>query len=401
MIMEKDKKQTKVDLSQLSDLDFTPNWDEKCNAGEKQKNHFKPKHNERQREFKRKKKELPRRYDSPFANKFKITVNPDKLILDTLKKGIKKSGISYSLEEINSAVIDKKDRLQITIEYLKEQDTFFITTFDNSVFITKPGAIKHIIEKGLKHVVDITETIGENPSGNFKNILKCPETEILLPPKNFHDFEAIIKTHLIENKIKLDYNNYIEKLIVVDDEITISEWKIKPLKKLIFATKELNGSKRSFNSIEGVQGYITSTETDQFIKTNKVIKVKGNNINKLEKELGDFVSQFLKNSYQWKKDLFFNVLINFKKSGFHIFKYGPKNYLFATGQKPKTIELAKISENCIKIIKYIQENHRVKIVNILSQSGEMKFEKSQILIELKWLVKEGYIKEFSDGTIFC
>ena len=113
--MEKDKKQTKVDLSQLSDLDFTPNWDEKYNAGEKQKIQFKPKHNERQREFKRKKKELPRRYDSPFANKFKITVNPDKLILDTLKKGIKKSGISYSLEEINSAVIDKKDRLQITI----------------------------------------------------------------------------------------------------------------------------------------------------------------------------------------------------------------------------------------------------------------------------------------------
>ena len=43
----------------------------------------------------------------------------------------------------------------------------------------------------------------------------------------------------------------------------------------------------------------------------------------------------------------------------------------------------------------------MKIVNILSQSGEMKFEKSQILIELKWLVKEGYIKEFSDGTISC
>ena len=51
--MEKDKKQTKVDLSQLSDLDFTPNWDEKYNAGEKQKIQFKPKHNEHQREFKR------------------------------------------------------------------------------------------------------------------------------------------------------------------------------------------------------------------------------------------------------------------------------------------------------------------------------------------------------------
>ena len=398
--MEKDKKQKKVDLSQLSDLDFAPNWDNKYIAGEKQKDRFKPKRQEHQREFKRKKKEIPKRYDSPFANKFKITVNPDKTILDTLKRGIRKSGISYSLEEINSAIIDKKNRLQITIEHLKEE-TFFITTFDNSVFYTKSNAINHIVEKGLKHVVDITETIGENPSGNFKNILKCPESGILLPPKSFHDFEAIIKTHLIEKKIKLNYNNYLNKLITVEDEITINEWKNTPLKKLIFTTRELGSTKRSFNSVEAVQGYISSTETNQFIKTNKVIKIKGDSIDNFEKDLAGFISDFLKNSYQWKKDLFFNTLINFKKSGFYIFKYGPKNYLFAAGQKPKTIEITKISENCVKIVKYIQKTEPIKIISILSQSGEMKLEKNQILVELKWLVKEGYVKEFSDGTIVC
>ena len=398
--MEKDKKQKKVDLSQLSDLDFAPNWDNKYIAGEKQKDRFKPQRQEHQREFKRKKKEIPKRYDSPFANKFKITVNPDKTILDTLKRGIRKSGISYSLEEINSAIIDKKNRLQITIEHLKEE-TFFITTFDNSVFYTKSKAINHIVEKGLKHVVDITETIGENPSGNFKNILKCPESGILLPPKSFHDFEAIIKTHLIEKKIKLNYNNYLIKLITVEDEITINEWKNTPLKKLIFTTRELGSTKRSFNSIEAVQGYISSTETNQFIKTNKVIKIKGDSIDNFEKDLAGFISDFLKNSYQWKKDLFFNTLINFKKSGFYIFKYGPKNYLFAAGQKPKTIEITKISENCVKIVKYIQKTEPIKIISILSQSGEMKLEKNQILVELKWLVKEGYVKEFSDGTIVC
>jgi len=398
--MEKDKKQKKIDLSQLSDLDFAPNWDNKYIAGEKQKDRFKPQRQEHQREFKRKKKEIPKRYDSPFANKFKITVNPDKTILDTLKRGIRKSGISYSLEEINSAIIDKKNRLQITIEHLKEE-TFFITTFDNSVFYTKSKAINHIVEKGLKHVVDITEAIGENPSGNLKNILKCPESGILLPPKSFHDFEAIIKTHLIEKKIKLNYNNYLNKLITVEDEITINEWKNTPLKKLIFTTRELGSTKRSFNSIEAVQGYISSTETNQFIKTNKVIKIKGDSIDNFEKDLAGFISDFLKNSYQWKKDLFFNTLINFKKSGFYIFKYGPKNYLFAAGQKPKTIEITKISENCVKIVKYIQKTEPIKIISILSQSGEMKLEKNQILVELKWLVKEGYVKEFSDGTIAC
>ena len=398
--MEEDKKEEKVDLSQLSNLDFAPNWNNKFNTEEKHKNKLEPKRRERKEGFKSRKKELPRRYDSPFSNKFKITVSPDKKILDTLKKSIRKSGVSYSLEEINTAIIDKKNRLQISIEHLKEQETFFIATFDNSIFNTKLGAIKHIIEKGLKHVVDITETIGENPSGNFKNILKCKLTGILLPPKSFHDFEVIVKTHLIENKIKLSYDKYIDDLEIIEDELTISEWKNKPLNKLIYTTKKLN-NKRTFNKLESVHGFISSTESGEFIKTDKIIKIKGDRIDTLENNLGDFISDFLKNSYQWKKDLFFNILINFKKSGFHIFKYGPKNYLFATAIKPRSIEITKISENCIKIVKFVQSKNPVKIINVLSQSEEMKLMKNQILIELKWLVKEGYVREFSDGTIDC
>ena len=398
--MEEDKNEEKVDLSQLSNLDFAPNWNNKYADDNQQRSKHEPRRRERQKESKSRKKDLPKRYDSQFTNKFKVTVSPDYKILDTLKKGIKKSGISYSLEEINAAIINKKDRLKITIENLKNQDSFFITKFDNSVFDTKLNAVKHIIDKGLKHVVDITETVGESPNGNFKNILKCTATQILLPPKNFHDFEAIIKTHLVENNIRFSYDKYVESLQLVEDELTISEWKNKPLKKLVYTTKKLN-DKRTFNKIDGIHRYISSVETNEFIKTNNIINIEGGNIDRLGTNLRDFISNFLKTTYQWKKDLFFNILINFKKSGFYIFKYGPKSFLFASGPKHKPIEITKISENCVKIVNIIQSNKSVKILTILSQSEQIELDKKQILIELKWLVKEGYIREFSDGTVSC
>jgi hypothetical protein len=398
--MEEDKNEEKVDLSQLSNLDFAPNWNNKYADDNQQRTKHEPRRRERQKESRNRKKELPKRYDSQFTNKFKVTVSPNNKILDTLKKGIKKSGISYSLEEINAAIIDKKDRLKITIENLKKQDSFFITKFDNSVFDTKLNAVKHIIDKGLKHVVDITETIGESPNGNFKNILKCTATQILLPPKSFHDFEAIIKTHLIENNIKFSYDKYVDSLQLVEDELTISEWKNKPLKKLVYTTKGLN-NKRTFNKIDGIQRYISSIETNEFIETNNIINIEGDNIDRLGTNLRDFISNFLRTTYQWKKDLFFNILINFKKSGFYIFKYGPKSFLFASGPKHKPIEITKISENCVKIVNIIKLNKSVKILTILSQSEQIELDKNQILLELKWLVKEGYIREFSDGTVSC
>ena len=55
----------------------------------------------------------------------------------------------------------------------------------------------------------------------------------------------------------------------------------------------------------------------------------------------------------------------------------------------------------MKIVNIIKLNKYVKILTILSQSEQIELDKNQILLELKWLVKEGYIREFSDGTVSC
>ena len=398
--MEENKKEEKVDLSQLRDLDFAPNWNNNYKKYEQSKDQSRPKHQSQQREFKRKKKELPEKYDTSFTDKFKITVNADQKILDALKKAIIKSSASYSLEEINNAILDKKNSLQITIENLGEKESFYITRFDDSIFRTKSSAINHIVENGLKHVVDINEKIGENPNGKFKSILRCSHTKLLLPPKSFHDFEVIIKTHLMNNNIKMNYEKFVNQLEIIEDEKEINEWKNKPLKKIIYITKTKD-NKRSFDKIETLKSFLSSAGSDNLIKTKKIVKVKGSNIDRFENNLSGLVINFLKTSYQWKKDLFFSILINLKKSGFCIFKYGPNNYLFAVSTKPKKIDLENLSENCVKIVKYIQLENPVTILKILSQYEEMKLQKNQILIELKWLIKEGYLREFSDGTITC
>jgi hypothetical protein len=111
------------------------------------------------------------------------------------------------------------------------------------------------------------------------------------------------------------------------------------------------------------------------------------------------MEDFMKSSNKWKKDLFFNILINLKKSGFHIFKYGVKNHLYATGIKPKSIQLSGLSDICVKITKLINSTKAMKKGEVLNSIGSQKVKKDFILNELKWLVREGYVREFSNGTI--
>ena len=384
-----------VDLSSLTELDFTPNWDNKKSKSENLKTKAQT------RKFKAPISKELNRVKPKFFNLYQLVITPDTKVLSKLKNQIRKTGISYSMDEISSTISSKLERIQIKIEHLedKKEERFYETNFDGFIFNTKRKAIEHIMNKGLSSIVTIYNETNGTPNGNYITILKCPITDKLLPPKSFHNFKDIVNEHLISNKISNNYENYVAKLVVVDDLDTINQWKETPLSKSVYCLKKYENNEKKFNSLESLANYIEVLKTDQFIKSHKFITVREGNVMNLEKDLIKYIEDFMKSSNKWKKDLFFNILINLKKSGFHIFKYGVKNHLYATGIKPKSIQLSGLSDICVKITKLINSTKAMKKGEVLNSIGSQKVKKDFILNELKWLVREGYVREFSNGTI--
>jgi|MEHZ01.5.fsa_nt_MEHZ011592058.1_8 hypothetical protein len=384
-----------VDLSSLTELDFTPNWDNKKSKSENLKTKAQT------RKFKAPINKELSRVKPKFFNLYQLIITPDTKVLSKLKNQIRKTGISYSMDEISSTISSKLERIQIKIEHLedKKEERFYETNFDGFIFNTKRKAIEHIMNKGLSSIVTIYNETNGTPNGNYITILKCPITDKLLPPKSFHNFKDIVNEHLISNKISNNYENYVAKLVVVDDLDTINLWKETPLSKSVYCLKKYENNEKKFSSLESLSNYIEVLKTDQFIKSHKFITVREGNVMNLEKDLITYMEDFMKSSNKWKKDLFFNILINLKKSGFHIFKYGVKNHLYATGIKPKSIQLSGLSDICVKITKLINSTKAMKKGEVLNSIGSQKVKKDFILNELKWLVREGYVREFSNGTI--
>jgi len=384
-----------VDLSSLTELDFSPNWDNKKNKSENLKTKVQT------RKFKAPISKELNRVKPKIFNLYQLVITPDTKVLSKLKNQIRKTGISYSMDEISSTISSKLERIQIKIEHLedKKEERFYETNFDGFIFNTKRKAIEHIMNKGLSSIVTIYNETNGTPNGNYITILKCPVTDKLLPPKSFHNFKDIVNEHLISNKISNNYENYVAKLVVVDDLDTINQWKETPLSKSVYCLKKYENNEKKFSSLESLANYIEVLKTDQFIKSHKFITVREGNVMNLEKDLITYMEDFMKSSNKWKKDLFFNILINLKKSGFHIFKYGVKNHLYATGIKPKSIQLSGLSDICVKITKLINSTKAMKKGEVLNSIGSQKVKKDFILNELKWLVREGYVREFSNGTI--
>ena len=382
------KSKKKVDVSSLSNLTLGPNWEthsvKKLNPA---------------RSSSEKKSRVPikKKSKSEFKTLFDISITYDQSEITNIKDKIRKYGIAYSIEEIASTIISTKDRLSFKIEQ-SNKESFKEVLFDNKIFHTKSGAIDYIVRNGSDSVFTISKNEEEKPNGDFQTISRCPQTKNLLPPKNCHHFDNCVFQHMFEHNITVGYENYINKLIPIDDIELINIWKNTPIKRFVYEFKNKFDTGRKYESVKSLINEIDRSFT-KFVTEKKRIVISGRETDNLDNVIKEHIKDFYNRNHKWKKDIFFNVLINLKKSGFHIFNYGDKKFKFANPIKPRRFNDSELSKICINIVNVIRKKKIISKKELLEYDYTETLKKDIILCEIKWMLKEGYLRQFKDGQI--
>lgn len=400
--MEDTKEQKKqLDLSVLSNMDFGPDW--KIEKKGENKNYHYSKEKQKNQGFSGLKREdkkhrrVKRGEQQKQELDIKLEIYPNSEILNKTKALMAKSGISYSLKEVSNIFCDNVERLNFAL--LREKNYFFISSLDMNVFVNEDAAIDHVFNKSLNEKISINKIDIEKPKGNFNFVFLCPKTEMLLPPTNFHGFESTIKEHIFHNKIQDTFELYCKKLKRVEDINQIEQWLNTPLIKYEYRYKDRIKEDKVFHTVESLKLDIKKNSLDRFLSKKKKHTIQGSNISFLNIELKNYILNYLKNNYNWKKELFFQILVILKKSNFNIFKYGKENHLYTVISKPQKTSTVNLSDNCTKIIKLLQNKKGISKTEILKVCNKSDIEKGTIIKEIRWLVKEGFIREFSSGHL--
>ena len=393
--MTEEKNKMEIDLSNLKNFDFSENWDVNKDAKDWAKENTKREHSKPK--F-RKKQTYKNQEKKPEV--YQVTISPNKTVLGILKTEIKKSGKSYGVEEIMTTISEKLSRLQIKIEYFdpEENNNFYKTVFDNSIFSTKEKALKHILENGLDKIIEINKEKGEKPKGTFNTILKCGITENFLPPKNYHNFEGIVRNFIFHNKITVEFDKYIESLEKIDDPESVNSWMEAPLINFTYEIKSKTTTVKKIDNLDQLSLFINDLKNG-YIRKSEHITISGRNLETLEKDIRILVNDIIKTSKKWRKDMFFNILINLKKSGFCIFKHGENKHLFACYAKAKKVQDNKLSATCDQVITNINVSNNIKKSALMEKLIDKNIDKKTAIREIHWLLKEGYIREFSNGNL--
>lgn len=366
-----------IDLSSLKSIDLGPNWDQKKSFSSIDPKDF----SKKRKNYQKKKK-----FKKDILN-YEITTSYCAKTLNKIKQGIKKIGKSFEFKEIVDLILEKKQiKLKLTMK--NKEFKFIKIVKNNQIFEDLDTAVNALTQKHTNYYNLVrTETI--NRDSNFTVLTQCPITKNLLPPKSYHNFKEDVMNHYLEFQILESFDKYLSLLEEYKEKENIDDYNRAEREIKIYIRK---GDKKELYGLEKVRKDILNNgkglmfkEIDSFTihfkeLENLNLKNKVNfNLDNHEKEITTKI----------KKDLTF--------SNFSFFKHDNKYYT-AYSEKKSANNLT-LNNICTKILDVISEKQKISIKEFLSNYKFPKYESKDILREIKWLVKEGFLRELKDGTL--
>ena len=399
-ILQMNEEDEEVDLSSLENFSLSPDW-----TSSKKQNF--PQNNDRflgskNKDLRNRAKGGQQRKKANFAKRntdhdkgWAFTIIPDIKILQTIKLKLKETGITYSLREITDVIAAKNERLMVKISSKNPDNQIWKSKTSGSYFISRESAVNHFFSTEEKTFIECKLIEEVMPKGNFMYIFQCPITKELLPPTSFHGFEDVVRHHIYSNRIKSTHKKFVDSLQKIEDHEKIDSWAKSPIKRYSYLLKiEEN---KEFRSIEALKLAIEKDFFSNFFISKNNLTIAANNLSIIESPLRAQVESFISDKRKWSKELFTSCLVSLKRSKYCIFKKGEIIYVRQTNRK--SIEHFKTKKLTSEIIAVISSNSKISKKSLLTKLQQKEFDLKELVLELKWLVKEGYINEYSDSSL--
>ena len=376
----------------------------------------------------------PRPYLSPF---FDIAFYAEDTAFSALVKAVRASCHTYELFEIARVVLGKNDRFVVVVQRKPDAGgksaPIFITPVDGLPFDNEDEAVQHVLRNHLGDFFTMTEVEIEAPKGNFQFVMRCGITGELLAPPNYHRYQNILQQHHAAKLGNMPFERFRERLETVKEPEVIAQWTEKMKKVTRYVWKEASdpATAPTFDTVEEARTYLLANARDKVVRGVESARFHGKIADQLpEGEIRAAAEGQLDRQRRFPLDTANALRGRLRREGFTIFKRGSKGVSYVCSVKRKFRLPGQVFSTSISaLIEFIEKNPVVSVKELpakhlgitqpeaaavadssaapveaapsstLSPEDDAKLKR--LWMDLRWLVTEGYVTEYSDGKLFA
>jgi len=352
-----------------------------------------------------------------------VTLIPDEKGVESLARQIKMTGRAYPLFDIAQMILQKPERHAVVFDVKKNPEgqpiqPLFVCALDDSVWLSQDETVTHVLKKHFTTFYQPERTATEPPKGKYTFVAQCGLSGVILGPPNYHDYQNQLRKLHSERFSRMPFEGFKSRVKIVRDEEVVKKWIDEQSWKTDYICLNLPEPLR-LPTMEAVEKHFRETHMETIVKRVDSHRMTGMDARNLRSpDLLRLVRSVWEDQRRFPLQIATVLSQQFAGHGLQFFKVN-KTITHVSVARPHFLDLeaTPVSEGVKKIVDYVNANprcNRRQLVEALSpspalpaeatkeqtaQAHEPTPEQTAVVADLHWLIHQGHVIEFANGTL--
>src|SRR5687768_16855467 len=256
------------------------------------------------------------------------------------------------------------------------------------------------------YTVEVTQS--EPLKGNFTNVARCRLSGTLLGPTYHHSYQPQLRT-LSETRFsrRMSFADYQRQIEIVSDPAVVEQWKEQARSITTYKSKE-GEPPLTFSSAAEAERHFRQTHLPQLMRSANELTISGVISRRLpDRGLGRAIEDAWSQETRSPSKMMQELAAGLRQAGLNIFRHR-RGMLFVSPIRARIFghERAGVSPSINAILEKVAAApgiNRKLLAEQLAPAGaepaDLEKAKMTLASDLHWLIREGYVIEFNDGSL--
>ncbi len=378
------------------------------------------------------------RQEEPFRPILVADFYPDDNAFKVLSQAIKQSCRTFELFEIARLILEKPERWVCVAKHPGQKEAepaiLHAAVPDGLPFASEADAVQHVLTHYLDQFFTVEDYEAEPPSGNFQTIHRCGITGELIGPPNFHRYQAMLRDHHANRVSNVPFEKVQARLESVRDPEVVSAWLERMKQGRRYTLKDVpEGTEApTFVDFESARLYLLTHAKEKLVRPAYSVRFIGRDLHLLPPAdpLRRSIEALHEQQMRFPLNTANNIRGRLRRLNLAVYKRGSKGVSYVCAVKRRFRTPGEVlADNIADLINFLEANPDIKASDLPRQylgmaasspdtttteqptpegepettSATSSKESADALAalrrDLRYLVTQGYVVEYSDGRL--
>jgi hypothetical protein len=253
--------------------------------------------------------------------------------------------------------------------------------------------------------IDITQS--EPIKGNFSNVARCRLSGTLLGPTNYHSYQPRLR-NLYEQRFsrRMSFTDYQRNIEIVSDPALVERWKEDARKVTTFTTSR-EATPATFPSAAEAERHFRSNYLPGSLSSVQEVTIGGVLSRRLsDRTLNRAIEEAWTRETRSPSNMIQELAAQLRQAGLNVFRHR-RGMLFVSTIRTRRFvhDQAGVSPSVNAILEAlaarpgINRKELAEKLTVDHSAEETESKKLVLASDLRWLISEGHVIEFNDGSL--